>query len=69
MNLPHKVSPKLITIKKQVTIRWKSAQTPQQVTGIIVIETVKNSDKKAAQKWLIKTVYSEFNSGMFLTCC
>lgn len=49
-----------------VTIRWQSAQTPQLVTGIIVIEVVKNADKKASQKWLIKTVYSEFNSGAWL---
>jgi len=34
------------------------------VTGIIVLEVVKNTDRKASQKWLIKTVYSEFNSGM-----
>jgi hypothetical protein len=50
----------------QVTIRWLSkgpGQEPQQVTGIIVLEVQKNSDKKASQKWLIKTVYSEFNSG------
>lgn len=52
-----------------VTIRWLSkgpGQEPQQVTGIIVLETVKNADKKASQKWLIKTVYSEFNSGAWL---
>ena len=49
----------------QVTIRWVSAQSPQIVTGIIVLEVKKNSDSKASQKWLIKTVYSEFNSGMF----
>lgn len=48
----------------QVTIRWVSAQSPQIVTGIIVLEVKKNSDSKASQKWLIKTVYSEFNSGM-----
>ena len=55
-----------LTINSQVTIRWLSkgpGQEPQQVTGIIVLETVKNADKKASQKWLIKTVYSEFNSG------
>ena len=53
-------------MQQQVTIRWLSkgpGQEPQQVTGIIVLETVKNADKKASQKWLIKTVYSEFNSG------
>ena len=53
-------------MQQQVTIRWLSkgpGQEPQQVTGIIVLEVVKNADKKASQKWLIKTVYSEFNSG------
>ena len=58
--------PQHLTIDQQVTIRWLSkgpGQEPQQVTGIIVLETVKNADKKASQKWLIKTVYSEFNSG------
>lgn len=44
-----------------VTIRWKSAQTPEQVTGIIVLETVYQSST-----WLIKTVFSEFNSGAWL---
>ncbi|USW47324.1 hypothetical protein Slin15195_G006430 [Septoria linicola] len=47
-----------------VTIRWLSSgpgQEPQQVTGIIVLETVRKSGK-----WLIKTVYSEFNSGAWL---
>jgi hypothetical protein len=54
----------------QVTIRWRSegpGQEPQEVTGIIVIEAVKNTDSKASQKWLIKTVYSEFNSGKSYT--
>lgn len=27
------------------------------------METEKNPDKKSSQKWLINTVYSEFNSG------
>lgn len=50
----------------QVTIRWLSkgkGQEPQQVTGIIIMETEKNPDRKSSQKWLINTVYSEFNSG------
>jgi hypothetical protein len=50
----------------QVTIRWVSkgtGQEPQQVTGIIIMETEKNPDTKSTQKWLINTVYSEFNSG------
>ncbi|CAK1355190.1 hypothetical protein CB0940_01055 [Cercospora beticola] len=47
-----------------VTIRWLSkgpGQEPEQVTGIIVLETVNLSNT-----WLIKTVYSEFNSGAWL---
>ncbi|KAK4506286.1 hypothetical protein PRZ48_000016 [Zasmidium cellare] len=44
-----------------VTIRWKSAQTPAQVTGIIVIEA-----EQVNNKWMIQTVYSEFNSGAWL---
>jgi hypothetical protein len=50
----------------QVTIRWVSkgeGQEPQQVTGIIIMETKKNPDNKSNQKWLISKVYSEFNSG------
>jgi hypothetical protein len=52
-----------------VTLRWLSkgpGQEPQQVTGIIVLEVVKNTAKNPPQKWLIKTVYSEFNSGAWL---
>ena len=39
--------------------------TPQIVTGILVLEVEKNTNGTAAktEKWLIKTVYSEFNSG------
>jgi hypothetical protein len=40
-----------------------TGQEPQQVTGIIIMETEKNPDTKSTQKWLINTVYSEFNSG------
>lgn len=47
-----------------VTLRWVSAgagQEPEQVTGILVIET-----EYQDSTWLIKTVYSEFNSGAWL---
>ncbi|CAK3955362.1 Hypothetical predicted protein [Lecanosticta acicola] len=47
-----------------VTLRWVSSgtgQEPEQVTGIIVLETVYQSGT-----WLIQTVYSEFNSGAWL---
>jgi len=30
------------------------------------METERNPDKKDSQKWLINTVYSEFNSGAWL---
>lgn len=51
-----------------VTLRWKSStpgtvQPEQQVTGIVVMETVCSS---GAEKHKIKTVYSEFNSGAWL---
>ncbi|KJY00710.1 hypothetical protein TI39_contig315g00038 [Zymoseptoria brevis] len=48
-----------------VTLRWKSAgpgQEPQQVTGIIVMETECGGDGTR----LINTVYSEFNSGAWM---
>jgi len=47
-----------------VIIRWLSSgpgQEPEQVTGIIVMETVNQNST-----WLIDTVYSEFNSGAWL---
>lgn len=47
-----------------VVVRWLSkgeGQEPQQVTGIVVLETVNSNSS-----WLIKTVYSEFNSGAWL---
>ncbi|KAK0857969.1 hypothetical protein LTR03_000535 [Friedmanniomyces endolithicus] len=47
-----------------VVIRWRSAQTPNIVTGNIVMETVR--DTTGSEPWLIKTVYSEFNSGDWL---
>ncbi|WPG99094.1 Hypothetical protein R9X50_00190300 [Acrodontium crateriforme] len=48
-----------------VFLRWRSALTPEHVTGIIVLEAVPNS-LGAKQPWLIDTVYSEFNSGAWL---
>jgi hypothetical protein len=47
-----------------VVIRWRSAQSPEPVTGIIVIEV--EHQKSDTTPWLIKTVYSEFNSGAWL---
>lgn len=46
-----------------VVIRWRSAQSPEEVTGNIVMETVRGS---GSEPWLINTVYSEFNSGAWL---
>jgi hypothetical protein len=53
-----------------VALRWRSSapgfvQPEQPVTGIIVLEVVPNGIL-SAQPWLIKTVYSEFNSGAWL---
>jgi len=47
-----------------VVIRWKSAQSPELVTGNIVMETERSTT--GSEPWLIKTVYSEFNSGAWL---
>nr|OQO22815.1 hypothetical protein B0A51_10048 [Rachicladosporium sp. CCFEE 5018] len=49
-----------------VTVRWRSALTPQQVTGILVIGVTKNGTRNPDPKWLISEVYSEFNSGAWL---
>lgn len=52
-----------------VVIRWTSAQSPEVVTGNIVVETERNTGAQGAtgnEPWLIKTVYSEFNSGSWL---
>jgi hypothetical protein len=46
-------------------MRWRTALTPEFVTGIIVLET-KYSAKDKSEPFLIKTVYSEFNSGAWL---
>jgi hypothetical protein len=55
----------ILTPAMQVTLRWSAALTPQSVTGIVVLQVQKNTDKKSSQKWLIQNVYSEFNSGKF----
>jgi len=48
-----------------VIIRWRSAQSPEPVTGNIIIETTPVKKNKG-NPWLIQTVYSEFNSGAWL---
>jgi len=48
-----------------VVIRWRSAQTPEIITGNIVLETAR-STADSSEPWLIQTVYSEFNSGAWL---
>ncbi|EMC99560.1 hypothetical protein BAUCODRAFT_29926 [Baudoinia panamericana UAMH 10762] len=48
-----------------VFIHWKAPLPPQQVTGIIVIETTP-APAGGPYSWLIQTVYSEFNSGAWL---
>ena len=47
-----------------VVIRWRSAQEPEIITGNIVMETERSGN--TTEPWLIKTVYSEFNSGAWL---
>lgn len=56
-----------------VIIRWMTPNpgtittAQEEVTGIIVIEAVKNEGQNAqSEPWLINTVYSEFNSGAWL---
>lgn len=50
-----------------VFLRWRTALTPEFVTGIIVGETTQNTNTtEGAQPWLINTLYSEFNSGAWL---
>jgi hypothetical protein len=59
-----------------VILRWNSPNpgdpvpgtvSPQEpVTGIIVIEVVRNPDRSSSEPWLIQTVFSEFNSGAWL---
>lgn len=54
-----------------VFMRWRSGKPgtvkPEQpVTGIIAIDAVPNPKAKSDQPWLMKTVYSEFNSGAWL---
>lgn len=56
---------------ESLTMRWRSSQPgtvqPEQiVTGIVVIETEANPDAGAEQPFLMKTVFSEFNSGAWL---
>jgi len=48
-----------------VVIRWRTALTPEFVTGIIVMETTYEPNN-AAEPFKINTVYSEFNSGAWL---
>ncbi|KAK4549524.1 hypothetical protein LTR36_006521 [Oleoguttula mirabilis] len=51
-----------------VFLRWRTALTPESVTGIIVGETTQNTNATTAdaEPWLINTLYSEFNSGAWL---
>ncbi|KAK5129194.1 hypothetical protein LTR08_003769 [Meristemomyces frigidus] len=49
-----------------VFLRWRTPLTPEFVTGIIVGETIKNTNSTSDEPWLINTIYSEFNSGAWL---
>lgn len=44
-----------------VIARWRSAQAPEEITGIVVMETA-----YVDGEYKIETVYSEFNSGAWL---
>ncbi|KJX95885.1 hypothetical protein TI39_contig950g00008 [Zymoseptoria brevis] len=50
-----------------VFVRWKFDILPQQVQGIAILNTIPNPDSRAArtQPFLIKNVFSEFNTGAF----
>lgn len=48
-----------------VIIRWRTSLTPEFVTGLIVLETVK-APSGNKYPYVIETVYSEFNSGAWL---
>jgi len=48
-----------------VFLRWRSAQTPEEVTGVIILETTQ-APAGSEYNFLINTVYSEFNSGAWL---
>jgi hypothetical protein len=53
-------------------MRWRSSapgnvKPELLVTGIVAIETEPNDDTSSEQPWLMKTVYSEFNSGAWLS--
>ncbi|KAK5166262.1 uncharacterized protein LTR77_008523 [Saxophila tyrrhenica] len=56
-----------------VHLRWRSSAPgpihPElPVTGLVAIDTVPNPDgSNCEQPWLMETVYSEFNSGAWLT--
>ncbi|KAK3633036.1 hypothetical protein LTR17_008206 [Elasticomyces elasticus] len=63
-NIPFEILNMWYACTGPVVIRWRSAQTPNVITGNIVMETER--DTTGAEPWLIKTVYSEFNSGHWL---
>ena len=48
-----------------ITFRWYSPQTPNNVTGIVLLETVPNPIDSSPKR-IVKTVYSEFNSVAWL---
>ncbi|EME85468.1 uncharacterized protein MYCFIDRAFT_171397 [Pseudocercospora fijiensis CIRAD86] len=52
----------------QVFTRWKFDIEPQAVQGIAVLQVIDNTDSQAAadQPYLIKNIFSEFNTGAFL---
>jgi len=63
-NIPFEILNMWYACEGPVVIRWRSAQTPEIITGNIVMEVTRSSS--SSEPWLINTVYSEFNSGAWL---
>ncbi|KAK3069206.1 hypothetical protein LTR53_012646 [Teratosphaeriaceae sp. CCFEE 6253] len=63
-NIPFEILNMWYACEGPVVIRWRSAQKPNIITGNIVMEVVR--DTTGSEPWVIKTVYSEFNSGAWL---
>jgi hypothetical protein len=66
-NIPFDILNMWYACEGPVVIRWRTTVmpgAPETVTGNIVLETERSNN--ATEPWLIKTVYSEFNSGAWL---
>ena len=54
----------LTNVRQVITVRWKSAQSPQPVFGISVLETVAAPHKEFGYQ--IKEIFAEFDSVAWL---